>query len=165
MVLVDSVKRRNIFPWKLLKLDINSHVDWWSLWRFWFFSTKWALIERKSQAYPRSFLDRRLTKTIRVHKHYQTLPARESNFFEPVQNWVLTTGKDPFGSRLQLAKRHLIGLSHIWVRLFRIESLDLIKRTTFHQNQFMTCYLIFNFRATYFSYFQKISANSNSHYV
>ena len=32
-------------------------------------------------------------------------------------------------------------------------------------NEFMTCYLIFDFRPTYFSYFQKISANSNSHNV
>ena len=44
-----------------------------------------------------------------------------------------------------------------------IESLKLINITTFDQNQFMTCYLIFNFRPTYFSYFQKIIANSNSH--
>ena len=38
-----------------------------------------------------------------------------------------------------------------------IESLKLIKVTTFDQNQFMTFYLIFNFRPTYFSYFQKKS--------
>ena len=46
-----------------------------------------------------------------------------------------------------------------------IESSELINITTFDQNQFMTCYLIFNFRPTYFSYFQKIIANSNSHNV
>ena len=45
-----------------------------------------------------------------------------------------------------------------------IESLKLITRTTFDQNQFMTCYLIFNFRPVYFSYFQ-IIAESNSHNV
>ena len=39
----------------------------------------------------------------------------------------------------------------------------LIKINTFNQNQFMTCYLIFNFRPIYFSYFRKITANSNSH--
>ena len=46
-----------------------------------------------------------------------------------------------------------------------IESLKLVKITTFDQNQFMTCYLIFDFRSTYFSYFQELSANSNSHNV
>ena len=46
-----------------------------------------------------------------------------------------------------------------------IEPLDMIKRTTFDQNQCMTSYLIYDFRPTYFSYFQKISANSNSHNV
>ena len=44
-----------------------------------------------------------------------------------------------------------------------IESLKLIKITTFDQNQFMACYLIFNFRPTLFSYFQKITAISHSH--
>ena len=46
-----------------------------------------------------------------------------------------------------------------------IEYLKLIKITTFDQSQFMTCYLIFNFRPTYFSYFQKIIAYSISHNV
>ena len=46
-----------------------------------------------------------------------------------------------------------------------IESLDLIKRTTFDKNQFMTCYLIFNFRPTFFSYFWKITADSVFHNV
>ena len=41
----------------------------------------------------------------------------------------------------------------------------MIKITPFDQNQFMTCYLIFNFRPTYFSYFRKITANSISHNV
>ena len=36
-----------------------------------------------------------------------------------------------------------------------IESLKLVKITTFDQNQFMTCYLILDLRPTYFSYFQK----------
>ena len=44
-------------------------------------------------------------------------------------------------------------------------SLKVIKITTFDQNQFMTCYLIFNFRPTYFSYFRKIIAISISHKV
>ena len=46
-----------------------------------------------------------------------------------------------------------------------IESLDLIKRTTFDKNQFMTCYLTFNFRPTFFSYFWKITADSVFHNV
>ena len=46
-----------------------------------------------------------------------------------------------------------------------IESLDLIKRITFDKNQFMTCYLIFNFRPTFFSYFWKITADSVFHNV
>ena len=46
-----------------------------------------------------------------------------------------------------------------------IKSLDLIKGTTFDLKQFMTCHLIFDFRPTYYSYFQKISANSYSHNV
>ena len=43
------------------------------------------------------------------------------------------------------------------------KSLKVIKITTFDQNQFMTCYLIFNFRPTYFSYFRKITVISISH--
>ena len=43
-----------------------------------------------------------------------------------------------------------------------MKSLKVIKITTFDQNQFMTCYLIFNFRPTYFSYFLKITAISIS---
>ena len=46
-----------------------------------------------------------------------------------------------------------------------MKSLKVIKITTFDQNQFMTCYLIFNFRPTYFSYFHKIIAHCNSHNV
>ena len=46
-----------------------------------------------------------------------------------------------------------------------IESLDLIKRTSFDKNEFMTCYLIFNFRPTFFSYFWKITADSVFHNV
>ena len=46
-----------------------------------------------------------------------------------------------------------------------IESLKLVKIITFDQNQLMTCYLIFHFRPTYFSYFHKITANYNSHKV
>ena len=46
-----------------------------------------------------------------------------------------------------------------------IESLDLIKRITFDKNQFMTCYLIFNFRPTFFSYFSKITTDSVFHNV
>ena len=46
-----------------------------------------------------------------------------------------------------------------------IESSKLIKITTFDQNQFMSCYLIFNLRPTYLPYFQKISAHSNSQKV
>ena len=41
-----------------------------------------------------------------------------------------------------------------------IESLKLVKITTFDQNQFMTCYLILDFRPTYFSFFRKITALS-----
>ena len=41
----------------------------------------------------------------------------------------------------------------------------MVKITPFDQNQFMTCYLIFNFRPTYFSYFRKITAYSISHNV
>ena len=37
--------------------------------------------------------------------------------------------------------------------------------TTFAQNKFMTCYLIFNFKPAYFSYFRKITATSISHNV
>ena len=44
-----------------------------------------------------------------------------------------------------------------------MKSSKVIKITTFDQNQFMTYYLIFNFRPTYFSYFPKITVNSNSH--
>ena len=43
--------------------------------------------------------------------------------------------------------------------------LKVIKVTTFGQNHFMTCYLIFHFRPTYFSYFRKITAISISHNV
>ena len=43
--------------------------------------------------------------------------------------------------------------------------LKLVKITTFDQNQFMTCCLILDFRPTYFSYFQKITAISHSHNV
>ena len=46
-----------------------------------------------------------------------------------------------------------------------IKSLNLIKQTTFGKNQFMTCYLIFNFRPTFFSYFWKITADSVFHNV
>ena len=46
-----------------------------------------------------------------------------------------------------------------------MKSLKVIKITTFDQNQFMTCYLILDFRPTYFSYFQKITAISHSHNV
>ena len=46
-----------------------------------------------------------------------------------------------------------------------MKSLKVIKITTFDQNQFMTCYLIFNFKPTYFSYFRKITAISISHNV
>ena len=35
------------------------------------------------------------------------------------------------------------------------------KNNNFDQNQFKTCYLIYNFRPTYFSYLQKIIAYSN----
>lgn len=45
------------------------------------------------------------------------------------------------------------------------KSLKVVNITPFDQNQFMTCYLIFNFRPTYFSYFRKITANSISHNV
>ena len=43
--------------------------------------------------------------------------------------------------------------------------LKLKKMPTFDQNQFLTCYLIFNFRPIYFSYFQKFIAQSISHNV
>ena len=46
-----------------------------------------------------------------------------------------------------------------------MKSLKVIKLTIFDQNQFMTCYLIFNFRPTYFSYFRKRTAISISHNV
>ena len=46
-----------------------------------------------------------------------------------------------------------------------MKSLKVIKITTFDQNQFMTCYLIFNFQPTYFSYCRKITAISISHNV
>ena len=46
-----------------------------------------------------------------------------------------------------------------------IEFLKLVKITTFDQNEFMTCYLILDFRPNYFSYFQKITAISHSHNV
>ena len=46
-----------------------------------------------------------------------------------------------------------------------IKTLKLIKIINFDQNEFMTSYLIFNFRPAYFLYFQKIIANSNSHNV
>ena len=46
-----------------------------------------------------------------------------------------------------------------------IESLDLMKRTILDKNQLMTCYLIFNFRPTFFSYFWKITADSVFHNV
>ena len=45
------------------------------------------------------------------------------------------------------------------------ESLDLIKETSFDKNQFMTCYLIFKFRPTFFSYFWKITTDSVFHNV
>ena len=45
------------------------------------------------------------------------------------------------------------------------KSLKVIKITTFDQNQFMTFYLIFNFRPTYFSYCRKITAISIFHNV
>ena len=46
-----------------------------------------------------------------------------------------------------------------------MKSFKVIKITNFDQNQFMTCYLIFNFKPTYFSYFRKITAISISHNV
>ena len=46
-----------------------------------------------------------------------------------------------------------------------MDSLKVIKITTFDRNQFMTCYLIFNIKPTYFSYFRKITAISISHNV
>ena len=46
-----------------------------------------------------------------------------------------------------------------------MKSLKMLKITTFDQNQFMTCYLILNFKPTYFSYFRKITAISISHIV
>ena len=46
-----------------------------------------------------------------------------------------------------------------------MKSFKVIKITIFDQNQFMTCYLIFNFRPTYFSYFRKTTAISISHNV
>ena len=45
---------------------------------------------------------------------------------------------------------------------YTMKSFKEINITTFSQNQFMTCYLIFNFRPTYFSYFRKITANSHN---
>ena len=45
-----------------------------------------------------------------------------------------------------------------------MKSLKVIK-IIFDQNQFMTCYLIFNFKSTYFSYLRKITAISISHNV
>ena len=45
-----------------------------------------------------------------------------------------------------------------------MKSLKVTKITTSDQNQIMTCYL-FNFRATYFSYFRKITAISISYNV
>ena len=44
-------------------------------------------------------------------------------------------------------------------------TLKVIKIRTFDQPQFMTCYLIFNFRPTYFSYFRKMTAISICHKV
>ena len=44
------------------------------------------------------------------------------------------------------------------ILFYPMKSLKVIKITTFDQNQFMSCYLIFNFRPTYFSYFWKITA-------
>ena len=46
-----------------------------------------------------------------------------------------------------------------------MKSLKVIKITSFDQNQFMTGYLIFNFRPTYFSYFRKITSIYISHNV
>ena len=46
-----------------------------------------------------------------------------------------------------------------------MKSSKLLTTNTFHQNQFLTFYLIFNFRLTYFSYFQKITTDSYSHIV
>ena len=46
-----------------------------------------------------------------------------------------------------------------------MKSLKVIKITIFDQNQFMTCYLIFNFRPTFFSYFRRIIAISVCHNV
>ena len=51
------------------------------------------------------------------------------------------------------------------ISFYPMKSLKVIKITTFDQNQFMTCYLIFNFKPIYFSYFRKITAISNSHSV
>ena len=45
-----------------------------------------------------------------------------------------------------------------------IESLNVIK-ITFGQNQFITYYIMFNFRRTYFAHFQNISANSDPYKV
>ena len=137
------------------------------------------------------------------------------NNFWQVQKWVLTTGMEQKMRRLQLAKRHLIGLQTFYEKVKNdkskvrtrtqcrtgaynvfaacatltlmkcsiyfynnceknlmyegscktIEFLKLVKITTFDQNELMTCYLIFNFRPTYFAYFHKITANSYSHNV
>ena len=46
-----------------------------------------------------------------------------------------------------------------------MKSLKVIKIATFDQNEFMTCYLIFNFNPTYFSYFRKITAIPIPHNV
>ena len=46
-----------------------------------------------------------------------------------------------------------------------MKSSKVIKTTTFDQKQFMTFYLIFNFKTTYFSYFRKITAISIYHNV
>ena len=45
-----------------------------------------------------------------------------------------------------------------------MKTVNVIK-VSFDQDQFITGYLIFDFRPTYVSYLQKISANSHSHNV
>ena len=90
-----------------------------------------------------------------------------SRIFKKVRPWFESNarlsdwGKAPLPPALTLLiySKSLIKIyTVIWGN--KLVSLKVIKITTFEINQFMTCYLIFYFRPTYFSYFQKIIAIS-----
>ena len=71
-----------------------------------------------------------------------------------------------YGSKISQFDYNIIHClrNYPWLRGSKT-SVDYWLKIVVLKDQFMTCYLIFNFRATHFSYFRKITAITISHYV